>query len=136
MKTFLRLQKGPGKSRRRLGGRGAGMAQGHQRFAVSGALLDSDVPFGGDRGQYAQGLRGVSPRQVGEMAEGATVVQVTGRMMLGKRHRLQRERSYDQQQYRKRSQAGGAKFHRHLNYTAVSGKSCGWRLATPLRRAL
>ena len=92
MKTFLRMQKGPGEIRRRLGGRGAGMAEGYQDFAVSGALLDGNVPFGGNRRQNAQCLCRVGPRQVGEVAKGAAVIEVIGGMMGGKRHRLQRER--------------------------------------------
>ena len=78
------------------------MAEGNQGFAVAGALLDGDVPFGGDRGQNAQGLRRVGPCQVGEMTEGAAVVQVICRMMGGKRQGLQRKRGYDQKQDRER----------------------------------
>ena len=78
------------------------MAESHQNFAVAGALLDGDVPFGGNRGQNAQGLRRIGPCQVGEMTEGATMVQVICRVMGGKRQRLQRERGYDQQQDRER----------------------------------
>lgn len=71
------------------------MAEGDQDFAVPGALLDGDVPFGGDRGQKIQGLRRVGPCHVGEMTEGAAVVQVIRRVMGGKRKGLQRERCYD-----------------------------------------
>ena len=76
------------------------MAEGYQGFAVSGALLDGDVPFGRDRGQNTQGLCRVGPGQVGEVTEGAAVAEVIGRMMSGERHRLQRERGCDEQQYR------------------------------------
>lgn len=96
------MQKGPGRIRRRLGGRGAGMAEGHQCFPIAGAFLDGDVPFGGNRGQNAQCLRRIGPRQVGKMAEGATMAEMIGGMMGGKRHRLQQKRRRDQQQYRKR----------------------------------
>jgi hypothetical protein len=78
------------------------MAEGDQDFTVSGALLNGDVPFGGDRGQNVQGLRRVGPCQVGEMTEGAAVVQVICRVMGGKRHGLERERGYDQKQDRER----------------------------------
>ena len=78
------------------------MAEGYQGFAVSGAFLDGDVPFGGDRGQDAQGLRGVGPCQVREMTEGAAMVKVIGGVMGGERQGLQREGRGDEQQYRKR----------------------------------
>jgi hypothetical protein len=60
------------------------MAEGDEDFAVAGALLDGDVPFGRNRGENAQGLCRVSPRQVGKMTKGAAMVQVIGRMMGGK----------------------------------------------------
>jgi hypothetical protein len=78
------------------------VAQGNQGFAVPGALLDGYVPFGGNGSQNAQDLRGVGPRQMGEVAKGAAVVQVIGRVMGGKWQGLQREGSYDQQHDRKR----------------------------------
>jgi len=72
------------------------VAQGYQGFTVAGALLDGDVPFGADRGQNAQCLRGVSPSEVGEMAEGAAMIQMIGGMVGRKRQGLQRERRGDQ----------------------------------------
>ena len=78
------------------------MAQGYQRFAVPGAFLDGNMPFRGNRSEKAQGLRGVRPCQVGEMTEGAAMVEVIGGVMGGERQGLQRERRCDQQQYRKR----------------------------------
>ena len=78
------------------------MAEGYQCFAVPGTFLDGDVPFGGDRGQDAQSLRRVGPGQMGEMAEGAAMVQVIGGVMSGQRHCLQGERRGDKQQYRER----------------------------------
>ena len=96
------MQKGPGRLGKKLGGRCAGVAEGDEGFVVSGALLDGDVPFGGDRGQNVQGWSRVGPCEVGKMTKNAAVVQVIGRVMGGKREGLQREGSYDQQQDRKR----------------------------------
>jgi hypothetical protein len=52
------------------------------------------------------------------MAEDAAMRDVVVRVMGGKRRRLERERSDNQQQYRKRLHVMSAKLHKRLHYTS------------------
>jgi hypothetical protein len=56
---------------------------------------------------------------MGEMTEGAAMREVIVGVIGGKRRRLERERSCDQQQYRKRSYTKAMKLHTSLNCTSV-----------------
>src|SRR5689334_16029772 len=55
------------------------------------------------------------------MAEDAAMRDVFVSMMGGKRRRLERERSYNQQQYRKRLHVMAAELHKRLHYTSRFG---------------
>ena len=106
--------------RRRLGRRGAGMAEGPQSLRVVGGFMNVDVPLASSRRQDAYGLSRICPCQVREMTEGAAVREVIGGVMGGKLHRLERRNSCNQQHYREQPQAQAAKFHRRSElYTLV-----------------
>ena len=76
------------------------MAESHEGFPVAGAFLNGDVPLGDNRRQDAQRSSRVRQRQVREVTEGAAVREVIGGVIGGKRRRLERKRSRNQQQYR------------------------------------
>src|SRR5690349_4674302 len=107
----------------RLGRRRAGMAESHGRSAVAGAFLNGDVPFGDNQGQDAQRSSRIRQRQMREVTEGAAVREVIGGVIGGKRGRLERERSGNQQQYRQSPYIMAVKLHKRLNYTSNHAKA-------------
>ena len=107
----------------RLGRRRAGMAESHGRSAVAGAFLNGDVPFGDNQRQDAQRSSRIRQRQMREVTEGAAVREVIGGVIGGKRRRLERERSRNQQQYRQSPYIMAVKLHKRLNYTSNHAKA-------------
>ena len=90
------------------------MAEGHQRLAVTEALMNGDVPLRGDRLEDAYGLRRVRPCHMRQMTKGAAMAEALGGVVGGKRNCLERERSRNQQQNRKPPYARAVNCHRRL----------------------
>lgn len=94
------------------------MAEGYQRFPIAKALMNGDVPLGSHWREDSQGLSGVRPSHVRQVTKGTAMGVFVG-VKGGKRDRLERERSRNQQQNCKPPYAWAAKCHRRLNYTSV-----------------